>query len=252
MGYSDSNDSEGNPVVHLHADAKLTAVSRRLLVERVRELGGQVTEAAQAAGVSRQTAHKWLARYDAEGEVGLEDRSCRPQLPRRKTARRLVDRMVRLRRRKKAAWEISAETGVPTSTVSRHLQAQGLGRLWRIDAVEPRCPYPPLEAVSPIRLAELRRVIQLLRSTGADVAIAASALHPAVDPFASAEVRVLYEATLRQLAEDTGSRYLPDLVAGFRAASDRDFCDYGHVNAAGGEAFTSHLLRQRSALLGDP
>jgi len=44
--------------------------------------------------------------------------------------------MVRLRRRKKAAWEIAAQTGVPTSTVSRYLQAEGLGRLWRIEEAE--------------------------------------------------------------------------------------------------------------------
>jgi hypothetical protein len=66
----------------------------------------------------------WLARFDAEGDGGPEDRSCRPH---------------RLRRRKRAAWEIAAETGVPTSTVSRHLQAEGLGRLWRIDEAE----HPP-------------------------------------------------------------------------------------------------------------
>ncbi len=139
MGLLDSNYSEGNPQVHLHANAKLTPVSRRLLIERVRELGWRVTEAAEAAGVSRQTAYKWLARYDAEGDGGLEDRACRPHRLRRKTPRRLVERMVRLRRRKKAAWEISAETGVPTSTVSRHLQAEGLGRLWRIEEAE----HPP-------------------------------------------------------------------------------------------------------------
>ena len=77
----------------LHANAKLTPVSRRLLVQRVRELGWRVTEAAQAAGVSRQTAYKWLARYDAEGEAGLEDRSCRPHRMRTRTPRRLVERM---------------------------------------------------------------------------------------------------------------------------------------------------------------
>lgn len=122
--------------MHLHANAKLTPASRRLLVHRVRKLGWRVTEAAEAAGVSRQTGYKWLARYGAEGEAGLEDRSCRPHRLRTKTPRRLVERMVRLRRRKKAAWEIAAETGVSPSTVSRHLQAEGLGRLWRIEEAE--------------------------------------------------------------------------------------------------------------------
>jgi transposase InsO family protein len=123
-------------VQHLHRNAKLTPASRRLLVHRVRELGWRVTEAAEAAGVARQTAHKWLSRFDFEGEAGLEDRSCRPHRLRCRTPRRLVQRMLQLRRRKKAAWEIAAETGVPASTVSRYLKAEGLGRLWRIEEAE--------------------------------------------------------------------------------------------------------------------
>lgn len=124
--------------MHLHANAKLTPALRRLLVHRVRELGWRVTEAAAAAGVARQTAYKWLARFAAEGESGLEDRSCRPHRLRRQTPRRLVQRMLQHRRRRKAAWEIAAEMGVPVSTVSRHLKAEGLGRLWRIE--EALCP----------------------------------------------------------------------------------------------------------------
>jgi hypothetical protein len=115
---------------------------------------------------------------------------------------------------------------------------------------EPVYPYAPLDVVSPARLAEMRRVIRLLRSTGAEVAIVPSALHPSIDPFASGEARARYEAAVVQLATETGSRYLPDLVAGFRPADERAYCDYGHVNAAGGEAFTRHLLRQRGTLLG--
>lgn len=106
---------------------------RRLLVHRIRELGWRVTDAAEAAGIARQTAYKWLVRYDDEGEAGLEDRSCRPHRVRTRTPRRVVQRMLRLRRRKKAAWEIAAETGVSAATVSRHLKAEGLGRLWRIE-----------------------------------------------------------------------------------------------------------------------
>jgi len=126
-------------VQRLHANAKLTPAARRLLINRVRELGWRVTEAAEAAGVARQTAYKWLARHDAEGEAGLEDRSCRPHRVRRQTPRRVVQRMLQLRRRKKAAWEIAAETGVSAATVSRHLKAEGLGRLWRIEEAE----HPP-------------------------------------------------------------------------------------------------------------
>ena len=89
--------------MQLHANAKLTPAMRRLLVDRVRELGWRVTEAAEAAGVARQTAYKWLARHNAEGDSGLEDRSCRPHRLRRPTPRKLVQRMLQLRRRKEAA-----------------------------------------------------------------------------------------------------------------------------------------------------
>jgi transposase-like protein len=37
-----------------------------------------VTQAAEKVGVSRQTLHAWLARYEAEGLEGLVDRSHRP------------------------------------------------------------------------------------------------------------------------------------------------------------------------------
>jgi transposase InsO family protein len=41
--------------------------------------GLSVSQAAQKVGVSRQTLHAWLARYEAEGLEGLADRSHRPE-----------------------------------------------------------------------------------------------------------------------------------------------------------------------------
>ncbi|OBK13967.1 IS481 family transposase [Mycobacterium asiaticum] len=40
--------------------------------------GLSVSQAAEKAGVARQTLHRWLARYEAEGLEGLRDRSHRP------------------------------------------------------------------------------------------------------------------------------------------------------------------------------
>jgi transposase len=40
--------------------------------------GLSVSQAAETTGVSRQTLHAWLARYEAEGLDGLKDRSHRP------------------------------------------------------------------------------------------------------------------------------------------------------------------------------
>lgn len=40
--------------------------------------GLSITQVASKVGVSRQTLHAWLARYEAEGLDGLADRSHRP------------------------------------------------------------------------------------------------------------------------------------------------------------------------------
>lgn len=52
---------------------------RSALVHAVRHAGLSVAEAARRYGVSRQTAHTWLARYDAEPQAPLVDRSRRPR-----------------------------------------------------------------------------------------------------------------------------------------------------------------------------
>ena len=62
----------------LHANAALSLKQRRLMVGRVVEQGWSLTEAAEAAGVSDRTCAKWVARYRAEGEAGLVDRSSAP------------------------------------------------------------------------------------------------------------------------------------------------------------------------------
>ena len=67
----------------LHGNARTCPRSRRLLVERV-ECGWTLQRAAAAAGISERTAAKWCARWRAEGERGLLDRSSRPlRQPRR-------------------------------------------------------------------------------------------------------------------------------------------------------------------------
>ncbi len=53
--------------------------------------------AAAACGVSERTARRWLARYRAEGEAGLRDRSSRPRHSPRCTPQAVVDRVLALR-----------------------------------------------------------------------------------------------------------------------------------------------------------
>ncbi len=52
---------------------------RRDLVEMARKGTVSIAELARRFSVSRQTVYKWLARYEAEGEAGLVDRSRRPE-----------------------------------------------------------------------------------------------------------------------------------------------------------------------------
>lgn len=128
--------------MHLHPNARLTPSQRLLLVRRVQEQGWSVTGAAEAAGVSRQTAYKWLNRFAEEERPGLHDRSSRPRRIPTRTPAKSIRRIEQLRRRRKAGWEIALALGIPVSTVSRHLQELGLGRIWRLEeALDPPKRY---------------------------------------------------------------------------------------------------------------
>jgi transposase InsO family protein len=111
------------------------------LVCRVEEEFWSLTAAAEAAGVSERTAAKWLARWRAEGEAGLVDRS---SAPRRRPTRMPADRVQAieaLRRLRMTAAEIAECLGMALSTVSRWLQRLGLGRLSRLQPPEPPNRY---------------------------------------------------------------------------------------------------------------
>ena len=61
-----------------NSKARLTPFGRKLLVDRFLVKGWAVAHAAEAAGVSRQTAYRWLKRWREEGEAGFLDRFSRP------------------------------------------------------------------------------------------------------------------------------------------------------------------------------
>ena len=58
-----------------------------------------MTELAGQYGVSRKTGYKWLEQYEAEGVLGLRDRSRRPHHSPQATDPEVVDALVALRRR---------------------------------------------------------------------------------------------------------------------------------------------------------
>lgn len=58
-----------------------------------------MTELAEQYAITRKTGYKWIARYDAEGVVGLLERSRRPQHSPQATEADLVDALVAQRQR---------------------------------------------------------------------------------------------------------------------------------------------------------
>ena len=136
----------------LHGNATTCPRSRRLLVQRIQEEGWSRRRAARAAGISERTASKWLARWRAEGEVGLADRSSAPhRIPHRTPARRR-QLVLALRRLRLTAAEIAASLEMPLSTVSALLTRAGLGRLSRLEVPEPPNRYERRRAGEPLHI----------------------------------------------------------------------------------------------------
>ena len=113
-----------------HRNARLTFHGRCLLVHRVRELGMPVAHVARAMGVSRQCAHRWVARFDVEGEAGLRDRSSRPHRTPSRTSAVVEAEVVAARalHRRGQDW-LGPELGVAPRTVSRILRRHQVPRL---------------------------------------------------------------------------------------------------------------------------
>jgi transposase InsO family protein len=106
-----------------HRNARLTFHGRRTLVQRVREHGRPVAHVAQEMGVSRQCAHRWVARYDANGLAGLHDRSSRPHHCPRRTPAAVEEQALGLRRSERRGQDwLGPELGLPARTVSRILR----------------------------------------------------------------------------------------------------------------------------------
>jgi transposase InsO family protein len=125
----------------LHGNARTCLHSRRLIVERVLEQGWTLAQAAGAAGVSVRTISKWLARFRAEGDDGLLDRSSAPCRVPARTPEERVAAIAALRRLRFTGAEIAEALVMPLSTVSAVLTRIGLGKLSRLEPPEPANRY---------------------------------------------------------------------------------------------------------------
>jgi transposase InsO family protein len=124
----------------LHANAALSFRQRERMVGRVVEQGWSITKAAEAAEVSDRTCSKWIARYRAEGQAGLLDRSSAPAVVANRTEEHTIQAIAALRRLRFTGPEIAEVLDRPLSTVSGILQRIGMGRLGRL-GLEPAERY---------------------------------------------------------------------------------------------------------------
>ena len=85
-------------------------------------------------GISRQCAHRWVARFDAEGEAGLADRSSRPHTSPNRTPAAVEAAVVaaRVEHRRGQDW-LGPELGLPARTVSRVLRRHDVPYLRLLD-----------------------------------------------------------------------------------------------------------------------
>lgn len=122
--------------MNTHKNARLTPRGRERIVELVAN-GQTPASIAHAVGVCARTVRKWVKRYEAEGLVGLQDRSSRPRRLHRSTPSATVERVGALRRQRLTGKAIAAETGISPASVSRILKRLGLNKLSALAPAEP-------------------------------------------------------------------------------------------------------------------
>jgi len=132
-----------------HANAVLTPRTRLRLARLIIDEHYAVAVAAKMFMVSSVTARKWAARYRAEGECGMQDRSSRPHRIPHKTPEPVKKRIITLRwRLRLGPVQIAGRLGLSPSTVHAVLARCGVNRLSHIDRItgEPlrryEHPYP--------------------------------------------------------------------------------------------------------------
>ena len=127
--------------MNVHKNARLTFVRRMELVTDVLHRGLTKAAAARLHRVSVPTVRKWVSRYLAQGEVGLRDRSSRPNRSPRSIQQTKTEQIVEGRRRYLTQARIAASVAVSKSTVGRVLRRAGLSRLSDLQPAEPPQRY---------------------------------------------------------------------------------------------------------------
>ena len=113
--------------MNIHENARTTPCSRALLVKSVLDEGWRIQEAADAAGISRRTAYKWLRRFRTGGLGDLRDRTSRAHRIGHGVPADWCSIIEYLRGFRQTARSIAQQLGMARSTVSAVLARRGLG-----------------------------------------------------------------------------------------------------------------------------
>lgn len=112
----------------LHGNAALSLRGRERVVWWRRQ-GRSFAQIASAIGASERTCRKWWARWQAEGEAGMSDRSSAPNRQPTATNESRIQAIAALRKVRLTGPEIAVALSMPVSTVSGILTLIGLGKL---------------------------------------------------------------------------------------------------------------------------
>lgn len=141
-------------------NAVLKPIGRAPLGKLVKAEGWTIRDASAAAGVRTSTANKWLARFRAEGDPGLCNRSSRPTRISRGIA---TEEQVQWESWRCIRWtqrRIARASGRGIGTVCRCMKRLGLSKLSALDQAVPaiRYEHPEPENLLYIDTKKLRRI----------------------------------------------------------------------------------------------
>lgn len=235
----------------MHGSARLTVYQRGLICRRVLEEDWTVGEAAEAAGVSRQTASKWVHRFRSEGAGGLADRSTRPHRIHR-IAKSLERRIVNARLRHRfGPHQLSWLIGIARSTIYAVLRRLGLNRLARLESKLPvrRYEWPTPGDLIHFDTKKLGQILGIGKRFGGPPRSKARGwdyVHVAVDDHS----RLAYVEVLGDESGETAAVFAERALAAFASQgikARRALTDNGspYVSRAFAEVLRQHGIQHR-------
>jgi transposase InsO family protein len=110
----------------------------KALLMGLHQQGETLSALSRRHHVARELLSRWWRAYSTDGLAALQPQSRRPLHSPRKTARRMITRVLHLRAQRRSAVWIARELGLGYGTVQRLLEAHGVNQLPRPARPKPR------------------------------------------------------------------------------------------------------------------